>query len=428
MNVRVEGKKHLKGEFEVPGDKSISHRALIVGLLSEGETEIINLLQSEDIRATEHFVKMLGGEILRKKNKTIVKSKGMFRLKEPEDVLNALNSGTTARLFIGILSGCDFFSVITGDSSLRKRPMKRVTEPMRAMGASIDGREDGDLLPLSIRGGKLKGIKYELKIPSAQVKSAIILAGLFAEGETNIYEPIPSRNHTEKMLFCFGADIKRENKYIKVKGRKELTPTSVYIPGDFSSASFFIALGVINEGSEVMIKNTGLNPTRTGFLKVLKRMGADIEIDNLKTVCGEEIGNIIARSGGELRGTEVKGKEIPLTIDELPLVALIGCFAEGETVIRDAVELRKKESDRISTTVSELKKLGAHIEELRDGIIVNGPAKLKGTRVNSHGDHRIAMLLYIAGLSAEGVTEIENFECVSISFPSFTHLAEKLTK
>lgn len=428
MKVRVEGRKNIKGEIEVPGDKSISHRALIAGLLAKGDTEITNILRSEDTMATENFLRMLSAEVIHERDRTIVRSKGMFGLKEPEDVMNALNSGTTARLFTGILSGCNFFSVITGDSSLRRRPMRRVTEPLRMMGAKIEGRCEGDLLPLSIRGGKLNSIKYELKIPSAQVKSAIILAGLFVEGETEIHEPVPSRDHTERMLPQFGADIKKDGNTIRVRGGKVLNPSTVRVPGDFSSAAFFITLGVINSGGEIVVKNVTLNPTRTGLLKILERMGADIKVENVKTVCGEEMGDIIARNREGLRGTVVKGEEIPLTIDELPLVALAGCFAEGETVIRDAQELRKKESDRIATTVSELKKMGAEIEELEDGMIVRGPVKLKGARVTSHGDHRIAMLLYIAGLCSEGITEIENFDSVNISFPTFTSVAESLIK
>ncbi len=429
MKVCIKGGGGIRGEIEVPGDKSITHRAFIMGLLSKGETLVRNALRSADTEATLNFLKALGGEIIeRSPTEIVIKSEGMGSLKEPQNILDAMNSGTTARLFCGVLSASDFFSVITGDESLRKRPMNRVTVPLRMMGSKIEGREKGNYLPISICGTKLKGIHYKIPIPSAQVKSALILAGLFAEGETELEETGISRDHTERMLPFFGGKIEVSEGKIKVKGPQELHGTEITVPGDISSASYFIAGATIVKDSEIVIKNVGLNETRTGFIRILKEMGAEITFEDIRKINGEEIGTAIVRTARNLKGINVGKDIIPTMIDEVPLLALVACFAEGETIVRGAEELKKKESDRILTTFTCLKKLGANIEMLPDGFIIRGRCPLKGGEVESYGDHRIAMTMSIAGLTIPEGVWINGFECVNISFPSFKSILDSLKR
>ncbi len=407
-------------EIEIPPDKSISHRALILGSMGKGETVIHNLLESKDVLSTVRILKKLGVKIQREKN--LWKVKNTIGFKEPLEILNAGNSGTTARLMMGVLSSLPFISFLTGDKSLRRRPMDRVIIPLSQMGAEFWAKS-GKFLPLAIKGAPLKPIHYTLPIPSAQVKSAIILAALRASGETTIREPLPSRDHTERMVKHMGGEIFKEEKVIKVKG-SELYAREFKIPGDLSSASFFITLALLIPGSRIVIKGVGLNPTRKGFLELLKKIGGRIE-ENIKEKEWEPRGDLIVEYS-ELKPFKIGKKEIPLLIDEIPLLALIATQIEGISEIRDAEELRVKESDRIKSTVGNLRLLGAEIEELPDGMIIKGKTILKGNRVRSFGDHRIAMMLIIAGLIAEGETIIEGAECVDISFPGFFGKIESL--
>jgi 3-phosphoshikimate 1-carboxyvinyltransferase len=429
MKIWVKKAKGLKGEITLPGDKSITHRAYIMALLARGKTFIKNPLKSEDTDATLNFILSLGAKIEKKTpEETIISSEGMDNLNEPKDVLNAMNSGTTARLFSGVLSGCSFFSVITGDDSLKRRPMERVTLPLREMGAKIYGRKNASFLPIAISGGNLKGIRYKLPVASAQVKSALLLAGLFADGETEIEETIKSRDHTERMLKHFGVKLDMSGDKIKIKGGQRFSGREVVIPGDVSSASFFIAAGTIVENSEIVIKDVGLNETRTGFIRALLEMGGEIKIEDERIINEEKVGNIIVRSAKRLKGISISKEMVPTLIDEIPLLALVACFAEGETIITGAEELKKKESDRLFTTVDGLKRLGADVEPLPDGMIIRGGKKLKGGEVESYGDHRIAMTFAIGGLAIEEGVYVNDFECVSVSFPEFLEKLEALKK
>jgi 3-phosphoshikimate 1-carboxyvinyltransferase len=415
----------LKGEFTPPGDKSISHRAVILGSLAEGLTTVKGFLSCEDTLSSAKAMMMLGVPIEVEGDRVEIKGKGLFGLTEPEDTIDAGNSGTTARLISGLLSAQGFFSTITGDKYLRERPMERIVKPLTLMGAKIWGRDGGKRLPLAIQGNKLSAIQYQLPIASAQVKSAILLAGLYADGETEIIEPTPTRDHTERMLSYFGAEFEKNGMSVKIKNQKLLKGGEVQVPADISSAAFFIVAALINPNSDVLIKNVGINPHRTGILEILKQMGGDIEILNERELNGEPVGDILTRSS-TLNSTEIKGDIIPKAIDELPVIAAAGCFAEGETIIKDAKELRVKETDRIRAMTTELRKLGAEVEELDDGMIIKGKGMLKGAKCSSWGDHRIAMALAVAGTRAQGITEIEDAECVSVSFPGFFDVMKKL--
>lgn len=422
--LKVRSVKNIKMEFEFPGDKSISHRALILSSLAEGKSRILNLSTGDDVRRTGDALRLMGIGIDRG-TETIIKGKGMFGLKEPGNVIDAGNSGTTARLICGLLSPQRFFSVITGDESLRQRPMKRVVAPLREMGAVILGREDSSLLPLCIKGKKLKGKKHSINVASAQVKSALLLAGLYAEGMTEIIEPTESRDHTERMLNFMGAEIKKKKNFVSVIPCDKLKPLDIIVPGDISSAAFFIVAGAIVEGSEIIIKNIGLNPLRTGIIDVLKRMGANIEIVEKKEEY-EPVGTVLVKYS-PLKGTTIKGEEIPRVIDEIPVIAVAASVAEGETIIQNAEELRKKESDRIKAICSELRKFGADIKELEDGMIIKG-GKLKGANCDSHKDHRIGMALAIAGLVADGETTVDGAEWIDISFPEFQERLKRVIR
>ena len=420
MNYRVTRKKPFYSSLRVPPDKSISHRVLILSSLAEGTSTVENLLESQDVLTTVKVLKNLGKSVEKEEKIWVIKESGWS---EPEDVLNAENSGTTARLIMGILSYLPFFSVITGDNSLRRRPMDRVVMPLTLMGGKFWARKDR-YLPVAIKGSRLHAINYTLPIPSAQVKSSIILAALSVSETSTIVEPIPSRDHTERMVEYMGGSIRREGKNIIVSGKTKLKSRDFNIPGDFSSAAFFMALAALIEGSSLTIEDVGLNPTRTGFLEVLKKMGVRIEVE-LKEKDWEPRGSIKIE-GGELSSIILKKEDIPGVIDEVPLIALLATQAKGESRIEGAEELRIKESDRICNTVENLRLMGAEIEELPDGLIVRGPTMLKGAKVKSGGDHRIAMMLSIAGSIADGETVIENSECVSISFPQFFTLLEKI--
>lgn len=425
MRMIVRKAKGLRGRGKVPGDKSISHRALLLGAIAEGTTRIQNFLPATDCLATLTCVRGLGVEVERLSDtELIVHGRGLRGLREPKDVLDCAGSGTTTRLLAGILAGQPFYSVLTGNEQLRRRPMGRIVEPLRQMGATVLGRDDGHLPPLTILGGNLHGIEYRLLVASAQVKSAILLAGLYADGPTVIHEPGPARDHTERMLAAMGANIKYQISNIKVQSSK-LSSLDIVVPGDISSAAYFIAAACLIPGSEVVVEGVGVNPTRTGFLDVLREMGADILVENRREVSGEPVADIIVRAGGP-RGIEVRGNQVPRMIDEFPILAVVATQAQGTTVVSDATELRVKETDRIANITVELRKLGARIEERPDGFVVEGPTPLLGTQVNSHGDHRLAMSLAIAGLVAEGETTIEGAGCIADSFPGFEEILRAL--
>jgi len=408
----------LMGEIIAPGDKSISHRAVILSSLAVGTSTINGFLKSEDTLSTLNAFINMGVEIHMTPEILNINGVGIHGLKKPFKTVDAGNSGTTARLLMGLLSGQEFISGLTGDKYLRKRPMRRVVDPLKLMGADITGENNADNLPLIINGRKLKSIKYRLPVASAQVKSAIILAGLFANGETEIIEPQKTRDHTERMLNHLGSHLRTDDRSIFVSPVEKLNPSNLNIPSDISSAAFFIVAALINEGSEIILKNVGLNTARTGILEILKRMGGSIEIQDKKIECGEDVGDLVVKSS-DLKGIEINGEDIPRAIDELPIIAAAACFAEGRTVITDAKELRVKETDRIKAVVSEFSKLGADITELEDGMTINGSQQLKGNICDSWGDHRIAMSLAIAATLSSGETTINNSECVNISYPEF---------
>jgi 3-phosphoshikimate 1-carboxyvinyltransferase len=410
--------KGLTGSIQVPGDKSISHRAVMFGSIAHGTTTVSNFLLGEDCLSTISCFQKLGVNIEQKGDQITIEGKGLDGLIEPTDILNVGNSGTTARLMLGILASAPFHSCVIGDESIAKRPMSRVTVPLRQMGAQIDGRKNGEFTPLSIRGGQLQPIEYRSPVASAQVKSAILLAGLHADGTTSVTEPYKSRDHTERMLKAFGAELHVDGLTISVKGKQQLIGTHIDVPGDISSAAFFLAAGTIVPDSHIVLENVGINPTRTGIIDVLKAMGANISLENVNDSAFEPTANITV-STSSLRGTEIGGELIPRLIDEIPIIALLATQAEGTTIIRDAKELKVKETNRIDTVVNELKKLGADIEATEDGMIIHGKTKLKGNIVNSYGDHRIGMMLSIAACIAEGEMLLENAQAIAVSYPSF---------
>ncbi|MBE3037055.1 MAG: 3-phosphoshikimate 1-carboxyvinyltransferase [Candidatus Atribacteria bacterium] len=426
MELVIEKINQLKGNISVPGDKSISHRSLILGSICQGETRVYNLLNSLDCLRTLECMQALGVKIeLDEDNSVNIKGKGLYGLQEPKAILDVGNSGTTIRLLTGLLSGQNFYSVLNGDNSIRKRPMKRVVQPLRLMGADIWGREDGHFAPLSMKGSKLNSFQYTLPIASAQVKSALLLAGLYATGKTVISEPLSTRDHTERMLETMQGDIKISSPEVKIKGGTELRSTDIFIPGDISSAAYFIAAASILRDSQIIIKQVGVNLTRIGIIEILKKMGTKIDILNYQIKSNEPRADLkIGYS--ELKGIEIKKEMVPLLIDELPLIAVVATQAQGKTLVSGARELRVKESDRIKTIVSELKKMGAAIEEEEDGFTVNGPTRLQGAVCESYNDHRIAMSLAVAALLAEGKTVIRNSECIDISFPGFEKTLQNL--
>ncbi|MDP1418774.1 3-phosphoshikimate 1-carboxyvinyltransferase [Peribacillus simplex] len=407
----------LRGSIAIPGDKSISHRSIMFGALAEGETTVTNFLPGADCLSTISCFKQLGVHIEQDGQHVKIEGKGFNGLKEPESVLDVGNSGTTIRLMMGILAGQEFSAVLAGDESIAKRPMTRVVNPLRQMGAVIDGRKEAEYTPLFIRGGKLQGFRYELPVASAQVKSAIILAGLQAEGETIIIEPEETRDHTERMIQEFGGKIEKDGQTIKVSGNQVFKGTTIHVPGDISSAAFFMVAAAITENSEVVLKNVGLNSTRTGIIEVMKSMGADITIEK-KTSEGEPAGDITVRSS-RLKGTTISGDLIPRLIDEIPVIALLATQAEGITTIKDAAELKVKETNRIDTVANELSILGADITPTADGLIIKGRKALNGGMVTSHGDHRIGMMLAVAALITDGEVELADPDAIDVSYPQF---------
>lgn len=417
--------RKMTGRMEAPGDKSISHRAVMLAAISKGRSVVEGFLDGQDCLSTIKCFRAMGIEIQRRKQRLEIQGQGIQGLREPHDVLNAGNSGTTMRLMSGILAGQNFCSVITGDQSLRRRPMARITEPLRRMGAAIDGRERGQWAPLIIRGGNLQGIAWQTPVPSAQIKSAILLAGLYANGKTVIREPHLTRDHTERMLSGFGITVVRQGTQVTLRPGC-LEGQYLEVPGDISSAAFFLVAAAALPGSNLVIENVGLNPTRSGIIDVLQKMGADIRSDNVRTVCGEEIGDLIVQ-GAPLHGVEVGPEIIPRLIDEIPVLAVAAAVAEGETRITGAGELRVKESNRLAAITSELSKMGVRIRELPDGLVIKGPNTLRGAAVASYQDHRIAMALAVAGLFAEGETKIADSGCADISFPGFGRLLRQVT-
>jgi 3-phosphoshikimate 1-carboxyvinyltransferase len=400
---------------------------VMLSSLSGGRCVVRNFLRAKDTMSTVNAFRSLGIEITEKGDTLTIWGKGLHGLAEPGDVVDCGNSGTTIRLISGILAGSPFFSVLTGDSSLRSRPMARVIDPLKAMGAEISARSGNRYPPLAISGGRLGGIVYEMPVASAQVKSSLLLAGLFAEGETVVIEPARSRDHTERMLPAFGADLKVEGLKTIVRGGRELSPLEVEVPGDFSSAAFFIVASLIIPDSEIMIRNVGINPTRTGLLTVLESMGASFWITNRKEVSGEPVADISCRGSAGLKAAAIGHDMVPSLIDEFPILCVAAALAEGTTVISGARELRVKESDRISAMASELRKMGVAVEEFPDGLSIEGGRGLKGAEVESHGDHRIAMAMAVAALAAEETTAIEGASAVDISFPAFFDTLRRLS-
>ena len=408
----------LKGQIQVPGDKSISHRSVMFGSIAKGTTEIHGYLQGADCLSTISCFQKMGISIENKGETVLVHGRGLHGLTRPDSVLDCGNSGTTTRLISGILSAQSFDVTLTGDESIQKRPMKRIIKPLSMMGADIKSVRGNDCAPLRICGKPLAGIHYTSKVASAQVKSSILLAGLYAEGETRVTEPYISRNHSEIMLRSFGADIRTEGTTAVIQPVKELFANKIKVPGDISSAAFFLCAGLMIPNSEILIRHVGINPTRDGILRVCRDMGADLTIVNASTGDGEPTADILVRSS-DLHGTVIGGAIIPTLIDELPMIAAMACFAEGETVIKDAAELKVKESNRIDVMVRNLTAMGADVTETEDGMIIHGGRPLHGAVIDSKLDHRIAMTFAVTALCSEGETEILGAECVNISYPQF---------
>jgi 3-phosphoshikimate 1-carboxyvinyltransferase len=425
MIKRVRSPHNIELTLTPPGDKSISHRAALLNSVSHGTSHVSNFCVGDDRTSMLGCLRGLGATISEHSNCDVTRSsecfeivgKGFEGLKEPTDVLYAGNSGTTMRLISGLLAGLDFYSVITGDESLRNRPMRRITAPLKSMGAVIDGREHGSLAPLVFRGGSLEGITYEMPVASAQLKSCILIAGMLAKGETTVIQPAESRDHTERMLRSMGANLDTNGLSITTQ-KSELNSIDVRVPCDTSSSAFWLVAGCCHPNAKINLQNVGMNPTRTGVLEVLENMGANIDVENERIEGGEPVADLIA-SSSDLQAVEISGDLIPRVIDELPILSLAACFAKGTTTIRDAQELRVKESDRIACTVASLSKLGANIEEISDGMKIKGGNQLQGANILSHGDHRIAMTNAIAGLVASGETIIGDAEAASVSYPTF---------
>ncbi len=415
----------LRGEIKPPSDKSISHRAIMLASLAEGESSIRNCLQAEDPVSTLKAFRHMGIDINGSdRNRIIIKGKGLRGLAAPRDKIDCGNSGTTMRLLSGILAGQPFTSILTGDEFLLRRPMRRVIKPLTEMGAHISSEKDGNP-PLTIRGGGLKAIEYHSPVASAQVKSAILFAGLYCEDRTTVIEPGKSRDHTERMLTSCGADINIDGLEVSIQGGKRLAPFDITVPGDLSSAAFFIAAGLLVPGSELVIKKVGINPTRTGIIDIFQMMGGDIFLHNEHEVSGEPVADMRVRYS-KLAGTDIDGELVLRAIDEFPILCVAAALAAGTTRITGAEELRVKESDRISAMADELKKTGVIVEEKDDGIVIEGRNKLKSAIINSHGDHRVAMSMAIAGLTADDEMIVQDTECVNTSFPRFLELLKSL--
>ncbi len=415
--MKIKKQTSLHGELMIPGDKSISHRAVMFGSLAKGKTKITHFLEGADCLSTIDCFRAMGIEILRDGHTVYVNGNGLHGLKAPAHMLDVGNSGTTTRLISGILAGQNFKSELNGDASIQSRPMKRIITPLQMMGSNITSIHENNCAPLRIQPSQLHGIHYQSPVASAQVKSCILLAGLYAEGKTSVTEPVISRNHTEIMLKHFGADITSEGTTASILPDPILEAREINVPGDISSAAYFIAAGLLTPNSEILIRNVGINPTRDGILQVCKNMGADITLLNVRNE-GEPTADLLVRTSS-LHGTTVEGALIPTLIDEIPMIAVLAAFADGTTVIRDAAELKVKESDRIAVMVENLSRMGADIEGTDDGMIIHGGKQLHGAIIDSHLDHRIAMSFAVAGTLCDGDMEIINGECVNISYPQF---------
>ena len=408
----------LRGEISVPGDKSISHRAIMLGSLAKGTTEVTNFLQGADCLSTISCFRKMGVSIDNLGDKVLIHGNGLHGLKAPSEVLDTGNSGTTTRLMSGILAGQNFTVTVNGDASIQKRPMGRIITPLTQMGAKIISLKDNGCAPLQIGGAPLKGIHYTSPVASAQVKSAVLFAGLYAEGSTSVTEPILSRNHSELMLRYFGVPVTSEGTTATISPAKELEGQKVAVPGDISSAAYFMAAGLIVPNSSITIKNVGINPTRDGMIQVCKQMGGNLILENERMMSGEPVADITVTSSS-LKGITIGGDIIPTLIDEIPIIAILACFADGDTVIKDAQELKVKESNRIDVMVKNLSAMGADIEATEDGMMIHGGKPLHGAFIESHDDHRIAMSFAIASLAADGETVIDHPDCVTISYPDF---------
>lgn len=428
MKQQISQVSRLEGELCPPSDKSISHRAMILSAIANGTSTIHQPLHSEDLTSTINALRSMGIDIVAERaGRYKVLGKGLYGFQEPTDVIDVGNSGTTIRLLMGVLAAQPFHTVLVGDSSIARRPMARVSDPLRLMGAKIDGRKGGNFVPIAIRGEALHGITYRLPVASAQVKSALLLAGLYAEGITTVIEPVQTRDHTERMLRSFGVAVSQEGDRISISQHHHLQANEIRVPGDFSSSAFFIAAALLVPGSDIILRKVGFNPTRTGLITALRQMGAEIEVLG-QAMWGEEPVADLRIKHQPLQGTVIAGELIPRLIDELPIIAVLATQAEGVTEIRNAEELRVKESDRIAAIATELRKMKAEVEELPDGLRIKGKTPLVGAMVSSYQDHRIAISLLIAGLIAEGNTEVDGAEAINISYPRFLDDLKALIK
>ena len=424
--MEIKKQTNLRGMLTVPGDKSISHRAVMFGSLAKGTTRISHFLEGADCLSTIACFRKMGIDIERNASEILVHGKGLHGLSAPDGILDVGNSGTTTRLISGILAGQNFTSELDGDDSIRTRPMKRIMTPLTSMGADITSKRDNGCAPLVIYGKTLHGIHYDSPVASAQVKSCVLLAGMYADGITSVTEPFLSRNHTEIMLNYFGAKVTSEGTTASIVPEPALNGREIQVPGDISSAAYFIAAGLLTPGSEILLKNVGINPTRAGILKVCMDMGADITLLNESTE-GEPTADLLIRTSN-LKGTTIEGGIIPTLIDEIPMIAVMAAFADGTTVIRDAQELKVKESDRITVMVDNLKRMGADIEGTEDGMIIHGGKPMHGAAIDSHLDHRVAMSFAVAGTICDGTVDILNGDCVKISYPEFYNDLYSLNK
>lgn len=416
----------LHGEIQIPGDKSISHRGVMLGALAKGTTKITNFLQGADCLSTIRCFRQMGIEVENNLQEVLVHGKGLHGLTAPRETLDAGNSGTTVRLLSGILAAQNFHTTLTGDASIRKRPMKRVIDPLTQMGARINSLQGDGCAPLGIQGNSLTGIHYQSPVASAQVKSCVLLAGLYADRKTSVTEPTVSRDHSERMLAYLGADVSVHGTTVSIEPEPQLKAREIQVPGDISSAAYFIAAGLLIPNSQILIKNVGTNPTRSGMLTVCRAMGADIQYLNEQKDGWEPSADLLVTSS-PLKGTVIEGEIIPSLIDELPILAVMAAFAEGETIIRDAAELRVKESDRIQAIVENLSAMGADITGTPDGMIIRGGRQLTGAPIRTYKDHRIAMSFAIAGMAADGATNLKDADCVSISYPQFYEDLQRLS-
>ncbi|MGI6070788.1 MAG: 3-phosphoshikimate 1-carboxyvinyltransferase [Blautia sp.] len=425
MEKKIERTMHFKGELQIPGDKSISHRGIMLGALAKGTTRITNFLQGADCLSTISCFQKMGISIENLGTEVLVHGRGLHGLTAPDGILDVGNSGTTTRLLSGILAGQTFQSTVNGDASIQSRPMGRIIKPLTLMGAQISSQNDSGCAPLTISGRPLHGISYLSPVASAQVKSCILLAGLYAEGITSVTEPYLSRNHSERMLAHFGAKITTNGTTASIEPEPVLEAREIAVPGDISSAAYFIAAGLLVPDSRLLIKNVGINPTRDGILRVCRQMGADITVLNPKEISGEPVADLLVQTSS-LKGVTIQGDLIPTLIDELPILAVLAAHAQGETIIRDAQELKVKESNRIDLVADNLSRMGADVTATEDGMIIRGGKPLHGAFIRTNKDHRIAMSFAIAGMTADGETVLEDADCVNISYPGFYQEMERL--